>query len=236
MDASGYTTLTRQAGLMREMQAVANNVANISTTGFRREGVGFSEFVRKLDDAPSLSMANASVRQIDLSQGGITTTGGSFDFAIQGEGFFAVQTPEGERLTRAGSFTPSPEGLLVNPDGHPLLDDGGAPVFVPPDAGPVAVALDGSLSAGGQPLARIGLWQPADPNSLRHESGTLFAADATEPTEAGTIIQGALEDSNVDPIGEIACMIEVQRAYEMGQSFLDREDDRLRTAIQTLGQ
>lgn len=235
MDASGYTTLTRQSGLMQQMQTVANNIANLSTTGFRREGVMFSEHVKQLEQAPSLSMATASTRQIDLTEGGLTTTGGTFDFAIRGQGFFALQTPDGERLTRAGSFTPSAEGVLVNGDGHPVLDDGGAPIIVPPDAGAVAVAQDGTLSAGGQPLARIGLWQPTDPNSLRHEGGTLFAAGETEPAE-GTLLQGSLEESNVDPIAEVARMIQVQRAYEMGQSFLDREDDRLKTAIQTLGQ
>lgn len=235
MDASGYTTLTRQSGLMQQMQTVANNIANVSTTGFRREGVVFTEHVKRLDDAPSLSMATASARHVDLTEGGLTATGAAFDFAIRGDGFFAVQTPAGERLTRAGSFTPSAEGLLVNADGHPLLDAGGAPIFVPPDAGPVAIAQDGTMSIGGQPLARIGLWQPVDPAALRHEGGTLFAAGETEPA-AGRILQGSLEGSNVDPMVEMARMIQVQRAYQMGQGFLDREDDRLKTAIQTLGQ
>ncbi|QUS35931.1 flagellar hook-basal body complex protein [Falsirhodobacter algicola] len=236
MDATGYVTLTRQSGLMREMQAVANNIANISTTGFRREGVVFTEFVRALDDAPSLSMATASARHVDLGQAGLTSTGGTFDLAIQGEGFFALQTPEGERLTRAGSFTPSAEGELVNPDGDLLLDDGGAPLFVPPDAGPVAIAADGTLSAGGQPLGRVGVVQPTDPMSLRHDGGTLFSASETEPAEGATIHQGMLEESNVDPVAEVARMIEVQRAYELGQGFLDREDERLRGVLQTLGQ
>ena len=235
MEASGYVTLTRQSGLMHQMQTVANNIANLSTTGFRREGVVFSEHVKRLEEAPSLSMATASTRQIDLTEGGLTTTGAPFDFAIRGDGFISVQTPDGERLTRAGSFTPSAEGLLVNADGHALLDNGGAPILVPPDAGPVSVAQDGTLSAEGQPLARIGLWLPTDRNALRHEGGTLFEAGETEPAE-GTILQGSLEGSNVDPIAEVARMIQVQRAYDMGQSFLDREDDRLKTAIQTLGQ
>lgn len=231
-----YVTLTRQSGLMREMQAVANNIANVSTTGFRREGVTFSEYVKRMEEGPSLSMAAATTRRIDLSQGGLSETGGTFDFAIQGEGFFAVQTPEGPRLTRAGSFTPGPDGTLLNADGHAVLDDGGAPIMVPPDAGPVAVAQDGTMSVLGQPLARMGVVRPLDPNSLRHEGGTLFAADATEPAEGAQILQGRLEGSNVDPVAEIARMIAVQRAYEMGQGFLDREDDRLKTAIQTLGQ
>lgn len=236
MDAAGYTTLTRQSGLMREMQAVANNIANISTTGFRREGVIFSEYVQRLDDGPSLSMATASTRNIDLSQAEITRTGGAFDFAIQGEGFFLIETPDGERLTRAGSFTPSAEGELVNSDGYRLLDQGGAPIFVPPDASDVAMAQDGTLSAGGQPLARVGLWMPADPDGLQHQGGTLFSAKGDlEPIGGAQILQGHVEESNVNPVSEIARMIEVQRAYELGQTFLDREDARVRAVIQTLG-
>lgn len=235
MDAAGYATLTRQSGLMREMGVVANNIANSATTGFRREGVVFSEFIVAMDAEPSLSMAHASGRHVDLSQSTVSQTGGQFDLAIQGEGFFLVQTPQGDRLTRAGSFAPSPEGELMTPDGFPLLDAGGAPVFVPPQARGIAIAEDGTLSADGQPLAQIGLWQPTDPLSLRHQSGTLFSAGEVEPAEGARILQGMLEDSNVEPVSEIARMIEVQRAYELGQKFLDAEDERVRGVITTLG-
>ncbi|MFN5998924.1 MAG: flagellar hook-basal body complex protein [Paracoccaceae bacterium] len=235
MDAAGYATLNRQSGLMREMGVVANNIANASTTGFRREGVVFSEYVAALDQDPSLSMAHASGRHVDLSQSTLSQTGGQFDLAIQGEGFFLIETPQGQRLTRAGSFTPSAEGELVTPDGYRLLDAGGAPVFVPPDARGVAVAADGTLSAEGQPLAQVGLWKPTDPLSLRHQSGTLFSASDVEPAEGATVLQGMLEDSNVEPVSEIARMIEVQRAYELGQKFLDAEDERVRGVISTLG-
>ena len=235
MDAAGYATLNRQSGLMREMGVVANNIANSSTTGFRREGIVFSEFVAGLDQEPSLSMAHASGRHVDLTQSTLSQTGGQFDFAIQGEGFFLIETPEGNRLTRAGSFTPSAEGELVTPDGYRLLDVGGAPVFVPPVAKGLALAADGTLSVQGQPIAQIGLWQPSDPMTLRHQAGTMFSADEVEPAENATVLQGMLEDSNVEPVSEIARMIEVQRAYELGQKFLDGEDERVRGVISTLG-
>jgi flagellar basal-body rod protein FlgF len=235
MDAAGYATLNRQSGLMREMGVIANNIANASTTGFRREGVVFSEFVAALDEDPSLSMAHASGRHVDLSQAVTSQTGGKFDFAIQGDGFFLIETPEGERLTRAGSFSPSAEGELVTADGFRLLDAGGAPIFIPPDATAVALASDGTISANGDPIAQLGLWLPTDPLALTHQSGTLFAATEVEPVEGSTILQGFLEDSNVEPVSEIARMIEVQRAYELGQKFLDAEDQRVRGVIQTLG-
>ncbi len=117
-----------------------------------------------------------------------------------------------------------------------FLDQGGAPVFVPPDVGQVALAEDGTLSANGQPLAQIGLWAPTDPTDLLHQGGTLFSANGgLEPVDGGKILQGQLEDSNVQPVAEIARMIDVQRAYEMGQNFLDNEDERVRGVIQTLG-
>ena len=235
MEAGIYTTLPRQSGLMREMQVVAHNIANISTTGFRREGVVFAEHIKRMEDAPSLSMATGNARHMDLRQAGLSQTGAAFDFAIQGEGFFLVETPQGQALTRAGSFTPNAEGELVNLDGNRLLDLGGAPIFVPPDAGQVALSGDGTLSAKGLPLAQIGLWQPSDPLKMTHQGGTVFVSDAVEPATEAVILQGFVEESNVNPISEIARMIAVQRAYEMGQGFLEKEDERMRSVIQALG-
>ncbi|MCB1337744.1 MAG: flagellar hook-basal body complex protein [Maritimibacter sp.] len=238
MDNAVYTTLTRQSGLMAEMRAVANNIANASTTGYRREGVIFSEFISALaPEDPSLSMATAEVRDTRLDQAPITLTGGAFDLAIEGEGFFMVEGPGGPMLTRAGGFTPSPAGELVTFDGYRLLDAGGAPVFVPLDAGQIAIAPDGTMSADGQPLTEIGLWTAADPNEMRHRDGVRFEVPGgAEPLiDGGRIMQGYLESSNVDPIGEIARMIEIQRAYEQGQAFLESEDQRIRDVVKALG-
>lgn len=126
MDSPGYVALGRQSGLMREMQIVANNIANLATTGFRREGLIFAEHVSRTETGPSLSMAHGTARLVDLSQAGLMQTGGTFDLAIQGDGFFLIDTPDGQRLTRAGAFTPSVDGELVTPDGYRLLDAGGA--------------------------------------------------------------------------------------------------------------
>lgn len=236
MDAAGYTALNRQSGLLREVGVIAQNIANADTTGFRREGVVFSEYVKRLDGgAQSLSMATGNTRITNMSQADISQTGGTYDLAVEGEGFFLVETPQGQRLTRAGAFGTNAEGEVVTSEGHRLLDDGGAAVVVPALARAVAVGADGTVSADGQPVARIGLWRPVDPVTMTHQAGTLFAADAVEQAEGGTIRQGYLEGSNVDPLAEMARMIEVQRAYELGQSFLEREDERIRSVVQTLG-
>lgn len=232
----GYITLSRQSGLMREMQTVANNIANLSTTGFRREGVVFSEYISAASDPnASVSMAAARGRHIDTRQGPLDPTGGALDLAIQGEGFFQVETPDGVRLTRAGMFLSNDAGDLVTPDGHLVLDEGGAPVFVPPDAEAIAVAADGTLSADGRPVARIGLYTPVDPTDLHHHSGSLFEVKgALEPVDDSTLLQGALEGSNVNPVEEISRMIEVQRAYELGQSLIERDSKRVSSVIDTL--
>ncbi len=237
MENATYATLTRQTGLMAQMRIVANNVANAATTGYRAESVIFAEYVRDLGpDSASLSMATAKVRVTADRQGSLAQTGGAFDLAIEGEGYFLVQTPEGERLTRAGSFVPSEQGDLMTPDGNPLLDAGGAPVFVPQGAGPVGIAADGTISAGGQPVGQIGLFMPVDPLGLIREDGVRFRADAgVEPALQGRMVQGFLEDSNVGPVLEIARMIEVQRAYELGQKFLEKDDERIRGVVETLG-
>lgn len=237
MDNATYTTLTRQTGLLTEMQVVAHNIANMATAGYRAEGVIFAEHVRRLDgEADSLSMAHATGRAISPQQGALEQTGSPFHMAIEGEGFFLVQTPEGEALTRAGNFVRTDVGDLATPDGNILLDAGGAPVFVPPDAASITIAQDGTLSADGQPVTQIGLWQPLNPNELTRRAGVLFTvASGVEAADGGVLVQGMVERSNVDPITQIARMIEVQRAYELGQSFLDAEDQRVRDFLRTAG-
>jgi flagellar basal-body rod protein FlgF len=232
MDSIGYAALTRQSGLLREMATVANNIANMSTGGYRRESLVFAEHVAALEPGePSLSQGAAVARMTDTRQGPLTQTGAPFDLAIEGEGYFLVDTPQGRALTRAGSFTPDATGNVVTPDGHALLDAGGSPVFAPQGAA-VAIGADGTVSADGIPIGQIGLWQPTDPRKMVRGAGTLFRTEDVQPAEGGRIFQGFLEGSNVDPVAEIARMIEVQRGYELGQRFLDREDERIRGVIQ----
>jgi flagellar basal-body rod protein FlgF len=189
------------------MQVVANNVANAATTGFRAEGVIFSEYVQPVVQGASLSMGQGNVRNTSFSQGGLTQTGGPFDLAIEGDGFFLIETPAGERLTRAGAFTPNAEGELVTYDGFRVLDAGGAPVFVPTGAN-IAVAGDGTLSADGQPVGQLGLVAPADTKDLVREDGVMFRAEGGfEPAQNARILQGFVENSNVNAIGQLARMI-----------------------------
>jgi len=236
MDNALYASVSRQSGLLNEMRLVANNIANISTTGFKSESLLFEEHISALGQHRSLSMATASPRDTAMHQGAMTQTGGTFDLAIEGDGFFMIDTPEGQRLTRAGSFTPNAEGDLVTSDGFRVLDAGGAPVFVPQGAASIGIGADGTISADGQPVGQVGVFLPENETDLIREGGVRFSS-ATEPLPVpnARMLQGYLEDSNVDPVLQIARMIEVQRAYELGQSFADKEDERIRGVIETLG-
>ena len=236
METAGYATLSRQTGLMQEMQVVANNIANSATTGFRQEGVIFSEYVKSTGDgSPSLSMARAQAHDTSMSQGSLTQTNGTFDLAIEGDGFFLVETPNGNRLTRAGAFSPDANGNLVTVDGYRVLDAGGAPLFVPSDVGKIHFANDGTVSADGRLLGQIGLYQATDSTLIKREDGVMFdPGGEVEPAINAQVLQGFLEGSNVNPILQISRMIEIQRAYELGQSFLDAEDERIRNAVKSM--
>ncbi len=236
MDTAAYTALSRQIGLRRELDVVANNIANANTTGFRREDLLFSEFIRSRGpQATSQSMVRADAHRIVPDQATLEMTGGSFDFAIEGDGYFQIDRDGQTYLTRAGHFTPDAEGVLVTPDGDRLLDAGGAPIFVPPDAN-VTLAADGTLSADGRPVAQVGLMLPADPATLGRAGDNLLSVDGDLiPADTARLQQGALEGSNVNPITELARLIEIQRRYESTKAFLDREDQRIKTVIQTLG-
>lgn len=235
MENASYTTLTRQVGLMREMSVIANNIANASTTGYRQEGIVFSEFIKGAKNAPSLSMATARARATSFEAGTMTQTGGPLDLAIDGAGFFQIQTPDGVRLTRSGHFMPNAQGDLVTADGFAVLDAGGAPLFIPPGASGISIAADGTISADGQLLGQVGVVTPAEGTQLLREDGVHFRAEgAFEPSFDARIRQGFLEGSNVNPLTQIARMIEVQRAYEMGQSFSEAENERIRNAMRTI--
>lgn len=235
MDSASYTTLSRQTGLMREMRVVANNIANSATTGYRQEGLIFSEFVASSPGSESISMSRANIRNTSMEQGALTKTGGTFDLAIEGDSYFMVETPGGERLTRSGAFSTNAAGDLVTADGYRVLDAGRAPVFIPGDAKSISFGQDGTLSADGRPLGQIGLFKPGEDSQTVREDGVMFRVDGEiDDSLDGRVHQGFLEESNVNAIDQITRMIEIQRAYEMGQSFLETEDQRVREAINKL--
>lgn len=232
-----YLSINRQRGLAAEMSVIANNIANLDTPGFRREGMLFAEHVVAIRGADSVSMADLDGRFASDRPGTMRITGGTFDLAIEGDGFFALEDAGGIRLSRAGGFQVSEQGFLVAPDGARVLDEGQGPIPIPPGSGRVEIAPDGTLSADGQEQARVGLFTaPGDVLTRAGETGFRAEPGDVAPLEAGRIRQGAIEGSNVDGVREIARMIEVSRAYERAQNLVRDEDERIRDTIRTLGQ
>ena len=237
-----YTMLARQQGLMQEMQVVSNNLANSSTTGYKSDRAIFGEFlVSTGSQSSSLSMGGLAGHSFVMEQGALKATGGELDLAIQGDGFFLVETPQGQRLTRAGHFQVSGDGTLVDSHGNALLAAGGSPINIPQNASQIVVAADGtiSVSAGDglppQDAGQVGVVM-ADGNLVRDSNSYFSAPEGYKNAQNTEIVQGALEQSNVSPILEVARMIEVQRAYEAGQTLFEREDDRINQIINAVRQ
>ena len=235
MNNASYVTLTRQDGLLREMQVIANNIANQATAGFKQQGITFSEYVQHSGQDDFLSMAVAHVPKRDTSQGALRMTGGQFDMAIQGQGYFAVQTDQGVRLSRAGAFYLNAQGALVNYDNIPVLDERQKPILLPPEIQTVDIRANGEVVADGTTLAKVGLFVPQDDQRILSENGVLFDPKGPiVPSISSQIQSGYLEEANVDPILQIARMIEIQRAFEIGEKLAEQENERKLSATEKI--
>lgn len=242
MENTSYIALSRQSGLRRQMNVVANNLANMSTHGYKAGQMMFVEHLTKSKGGDNLLTPKmAYVRDIatmtDTKPGALETTGNPLDLAIQGEGFMVVQTPEGERYTRNGRLQLDNGGQLVNQLGQPVLAQGGAPLIFAPEDTEIVVSRDGTVSTNNGELGKLRIVRFENDQKLDRTSGAQFTTTEDNPAEdiiQPEIVQGAVEGSNVQPILEMANMISVHRAYDGVKSFIEREDERQRTMIRSL--
>ena len=241
METTSLISLSRQTGLRRQMEVIANNLANMNTVGFKGEHMMFVDhFVRSSGGEKPFPQQLHFVRDIatfrNTAEGEITRTNNPLDVALAGPGYFAVQTPEGERYTRNGRFQLDQSGQLVTQEGHAVLTQGGPIVLGPRDAS-VDIALDGTVASETGQLGKLRVVTFDNEAALRQVGNTLFRADEAPRTlDKPNVIQSALEASNIQPILEITRMIEVQRSYESLARFIDREDERIRAVIRDFGQ
>lgn len=241
METPIYIALSRQMALRAQMDVVANNIANANTAGFKAEMMLMSEVELPAENGTELSYVQDFATARDFSPGALRSTGNDLDLAIQGDGFFAVQTPEGIRYTRLGRFQLDENGTLITSHGYAVLS-GGGPITLNPDDGPVHVAEDGTISTdlarNGQLLQVVGKLDVVDfanRAALTPAPDNLFEAGGQVPTTAtGKVAQGMLEDSNVQPIVEMTNLIQVTRNYQSVQRFLDSEHERQRRAINSI--
>ena len=238
MDNTINIALSRLAVQQRAMEVVAGNLANTSTPGFRAERMVFADW---LDSQPGnalpagdrkLAFTQMRATYREQTEGSITTTNNPLDLALTGNGFFTVQTANGTRLTRAGRFSLQGDGTIADEGGNPLLDTNGQPMRISPADTVLTVKGDGSLSSENGPLGQIAVVTPNDPNRITAEGGRLFRADVpTTPVTRPKVIQGALEESNVQPITEITRMISTERDFQYVAQFVEAEGLRKQTAI-----
>lgn len=245
MDSGLYAAYTGLLSRTQALDTAANNLANAGTSGFRAQRDYFRGVLAGgMDENPlTASQVGQAVNgfgvlggdRLDFSQGQMETTGNPLDLALQGAGFFAIQTPNGVRYTRNGSFTRSSDGVLETSSGEPVLDGKMQSITIP--TGSIHISADGTVSvstAGGSAIAgQVGVFDFADESVLTAEGTDRFTANGAKPI-AGTaeVQQGSLEDSNEDAIHGTMQMVLVERQAEMMQRALrvfDNDFDKIAT-------
>jgi flagellar basal-body rod protein FlgF len=230
--------LSRLTAQMRAMDMTANNLANMSTPGYRAERMVFADWLSpqtgttapRGDRVLAFTQDRATYRE--QAEGTLTHTGNPLDLALSGDGYFTVRTPNGTRLTRAGRFTLMPDGTIADGVGNALLDPNNQPIIVNAGDDQVTVAGDGTVSTAAGPLGNIAVVKPDDPNKMTAEGDRLLVANGrTTPVALPRIVQGAVEDSNVQPITELVRMLNTQRDFQFVTQFVDAEDQRHQSAI-----
>ncbi|MDP3855901.1 flagellar basal-body rod protein FlgF [Phenylobacterium sp.] len=241
MDNALYVGLSRQMTLRREMDIVANNIANADTTGFKVESLlvetePMAPAVTAQGPRPVKFVLDRGVGR-DFRQGTLRMTGGTFDLGVEGDGFFKVSTADGEQYTRDGRFRLDDLGKLVTQDGLPVLGDGGE-LVIDPKKGAVTIAADGTVSQGEEIVGKVGVARFDQLSVLEKVGDNLYRNTSNDQPQAAPdtrVRQGMLEGSNVKPISEITRMIEVTRAYESMAKMMDANAELSRRSIERMG-
>jgi flagellar basal-body rod protein FlgF len=241
MDISTSLATARLVGQMRSMEVIANNIANANTPGYRNTRVQFSDYIdrgvgtKAPPGGKPITYVQDRATWREAQAGTLTHTGNPLDMALSGDGYFTVNTPNGTRLTRDGRFGVLPDGTLADSAGNAVLGTDGKPLQFPPTDAQIHVAGDGVISTENGQIGQIAVVQPADPFRLQAEGGTNLRAETpTTPVAAPSIVQGAIEDSNVQPVTEMTRMIDMQRQFQMLTQLVQAEGDRQQNAIDKL--
>ncbi len=240
MENSIYVGLSRQVALKAQMDAIANNVANMSTPGYRAQNVVFTEYIEDPRNNPTdpLSMVLDYGQFQTTTPGPMRQTGGQLDVALSGPGYLGVQTASGETMyTRAGNFQINELGELITGSGHKVASTGGGNIVIPADATEIKITKDGSISSDRGEIGQLMVVEFENLQDLEATGNGLYRANPDSPPTPATkttVAQGMIEDSNVTPVLEMSRMIDVHRAYEQTIRMLQAEHDRQRNMIQKL--
>lgn len=250
MDNAILIGLSREMALSRQLDVVANNIANVNTTGFKADGSLFEEYLSPIARDNELNPADRPLSFVtdratwhNLSQGLLQNTGNPLDVAIDGKGFFVVQTANGPRYTRNGAFQIDANGNLVTSSGEVVMGDSGLIQFQPND-NHISIEPDGTIRVREGANAttdsirgKLQVVTFANPGQLQKSGNTSFAAPkGVQPqTDANVrVTQGAIEKSNVQPVIEMTRMIEISRAYTQVANMLQQQANLQQTSVDKL--
>lgn len=241
MQNTSYIALSRQAALWRQMEVVANNMANTNTPGFKGEQMMFREYL-----VPTRSSERAVGNKLsfvqdvgvlrDTREGPLTKTDNPLDFALHGDGYFQIETEAGMRYARNGHFRLDQTGMLVNTQGFAVMDDRDQPIIFAPNETQIEVSPDGSISTENGRVARIKVVKFDNDQQMRKAGDSLYeTTQDPEVVQTPHVAQGMMEESNIQPVMEMTRMTQILREYQGVQKMLDAEHERQLKAIQTLG-
>jgi flagellar basal-body rod protein FlgF len=241
LENTAYIGLSHEMALRRQLDVIANNLANMNTTGFKSERVLFSEYLVKSGGdargANQVSFVLDKGTSRNLEDGKLASTDNPLDLAIEGGGYFVVGTPDGPRYTRSGHFRLSPTGELITSDGKNVLDKSGRPIKLTDQDSDFRVNADGSIVARRGPIAVLDVASFADERALIKEGNGLYATtpqNPARPADKAKVRQGMIENSNVVPIVELTNMIELQKSFTATREFLDKDQELRRKSIERL--
>lgn len=232
-----YVAVSAQVALERRLETIADNIANMNTVGYRATGVSFEAEIAKAGET-ALNYVSPGSDYLSRRIGGLVKTDNPLDFAVQGDGWFGIQTPSGPAYTRDGRTRIDESGTLRTLSGAPILDAGGAPILVDGTAGPLTVSNDGMISQNGRQVSAIGLFEINPGASLRRaeNSGVVPDKPATpilDFTQNG-VAQGYVEGANVNPIEEMTKLISLTRNFDGVNSEVTQTESSMEDAIKSL--
>jgi flagellar basal-body rod protein FlgF len=233
-----YVAVSAQVALERRMETIADNIANMNTVGYRATGVSFAAEMARAGEA-TLNYVSSGADYLSRRIGGLVKTDNPLDFAVQGDGWFGIQTPTGTAYSRDGRASIDESGMLRTLNGDPILDAGGAPIVVDSASGPLTVSADGMISQNGRQVGAIGLFAIAGDARLKRtaNSGVIPDKPARPILDFARdgVVQGAVESSNVDPVREMTRLIDVSRTFDGVAALASQSESSLQDAIKALG-
>jgi len=237
MQSSLYVALSAQVALQNRLDTIAQNVANGSTAGYRGTEVKFDSLLSRMSDAP-VHFVSSGNKVIKQTAGEFVKTGNPLDVAIKGKGWLSFTSADGQAYTRDGRMQMTSTGALVTMSGAAVLDPGGAPIQLDPTGGSPDIASDGVITQRGRRMGSLGLFLLDNNAQLSRVEGGLLSSIAgtavPDRAEHG-VLQGFVEQSNVNPVSEMARLIYVQRAFEGVSATINSAESTLKSSIQTLG-